>query len=377
MSKINEKKQNNPLISKKKIFAINYMIQTSFSFNMNNNNFLMKKTLEKEKLISNKNKETCFASLNHNKESKEGRKILRKDIKIRFKVNQETELIKKLFITKRIQKNSKRWNKKEKILFLEGLYKFGCDWKVIKKYIKSRSSVQVRSHAQKFLLKLRKFKDDSLGIDFTKDSDNNTQEIIQKLKEIIDKNKNEKIFHILTEKLTGKRFKKVKTDDFDYNNKLTNYSDSISKNDKIYSLNIFNVDNNNDNKKNVKETNDNNIKKEINNTEMNIELNKEYERNTITKDYDINHFFGINSMIPNSIYLNDFFFNDGIYFENNKENSNNNITLNPEKENNGINKLSNALEKEEINYYWHFNDKINLLENEIPLNIDKSFEKFV
>ena len=62
MSKINEKKQNNPLISKKKIFAINYMIQTSFSFNMNNNNFLMKKTLEKEKLISNKNKETCFSS---------------------------------------------------------------------------------------------------------------------------------------------------------------------------------------------------------------------------------------------------------------------------------------------------------------------------
>ena len=377
MSKINEKKQNNPLISKKKIFAINYMIQTSFSFNGNNNNFLMKKTLEKEKLISNKNKETCFSSLNHNKESKEGRKTIRKDIKIRFKVNQETELIKKIFITKRIQKNSKRWNKKEKMLFLEGLYKFGCDWKVIKKYIKSRSSIQVRSHAQKFLLKLRKFKDDSLGIDFTKDSDNNTQEIIQKLKEIIDKNKNEKIFHILTEKLTGKRFKKVKTDDFDYNNKLTNYSDSISKNDKIYSLNIFNVDNNNDNKKSVKETNDNNIKKEINNTEMNIELNKEYERNTITKDYDINHFFGINSMIPNSIYLNDFFFNDGIYFENNKENSNNNITLNPEKENNGINKLSNALEKEEINYYWHFNDKINLLENEIPLNIDKSFEKFV
>ena len=377
MSKINEKKQNNPLISKKKIFAINYMIQTSFSFNGNNNNFLMKKTLEKEKLISNKNKETCFSSLNHNKESKEGRKTIRKDIKIRFKVNQETELIKKIFITKRIQKNSKRWNKKEKMLFLEGLYKFGCDWKVIKKYIKSRSSIQVRSHAQKFLLKLRKFKDDSLGIDFTKDSDNNTQEIIQKLKEIIDKNKNEKIFHILTEKLTGKRFKKVKTDDFDYNNKLTNYSDSISKNDKIYSLNIFNVDNNNDNKKSVKETNDNNIKKEINNTEMNIELNKEYERNTITKDYDINHFFGINSMIPNSIYLNDFFFNDGIYFENNGENSNNNITLNPEKENNGINKLSNALEKEEINYYWHFNDKINLLENEIPLNIDKSFEKFV
>ena len=377
MSKINEKKQNNPLISKKKIFAINYMIQTSFSFNTNNNNFLMKKSLEKEKLISNKNKETCFSSLNHNKESKEGRKTIRKDIKIRFKVNQETELIKKIFITKRIQKNSKRWNKKEKMLFLEGLYKFGCDWKVIKKYIKSRSSIQVRSHAQKFLLKLRKFKDDSLGIDFTRDSDNNSQEIIQKLKEIIDKNKNEKIFHILTEKLTGKNFKKKKTEDFDYNNKLTNYSDSISKNEKIFSLNIFNVDNNNDNKKNVKETNDNNIKKEINNSEMNIELNKEYERNTITKDYDINHFFGINSMIPNSIYLNDFFFNDGIYFENNGENSNNNDTLNPEKENNGINKLSNVLEKEEINYYWHFTDKINLLENEIPLNIDKSFEKFV
>jgi SHAQKYF class myb-like DNA-binding protein len=368
MSKIYEKKQNNSLISKKKPFTINYMLQTTFSYNMNQNNYLMKKTQEKAKLISSKNKETCFSSLNHNKENKEGQKEIKKDLKIKFKVNQETELIKKIFITKRIQKNSERWNKKEKILFLEGLYRFGCDWKSIKKYIKSRSPIQVRSHAQKFLLRLRKFKDDSLGIDFTKDSYNNAREIIQKLKEIIDNSKNENIFHILIEKLSRKKVKNGKTESFNYN-KLTNISDSIYKKN-IFNINIFNEDNNNN--KNVKETNDNNnIKKDINISEMNLEMNKKYERNTIIKDYDINHYYGINFMIPNTICLN-----DGNYFENNKVNSYDDIALSEEKENNGIIKLFDAFEKEEIKYYWHFNEKINLFDNQIPENIEKAFEKF-
>lgn len=365
MSKIYGQKQNKFLISKKKPFTINYRFQTTFSFNMDQNNYLMKKTPAKVKLISNKNRETCFASLNHNKESKEVQKERRKDLKIKFKVNQETELIKNKFITKRIQKNSERWNKKEKILFLKGLYRFGCDWKVIKKYIKSRSSIQVRSHAQKFLLRLRKFKDDSLGIDFTKDSDNNPQEIIQKLKEIIDNSKNENIFHILIEKLSRKKRKNGKTEAFNYN-KLTNISDSTSKKNN-FDINIFNEDNNN----NVDETNYNSIKTEINISEMDKEINKEHERNTITKDYDINHYYGINSMIPNSIFLN-----DDKYFKNNKVNSYDDISLSEENEINGINKLLDAFEKEEIKYYWNFNDKINLFENEIPENIEKVFEKF-
>lgn len=47
-----------------------------------------------------------------------------------------------------------RWTKEERIKFAIGLWKFGTDWAKIKQYISTRSIIQIRSHAQKFLLKL-------------------------------------------------------------------------------------------------------------------------------------------------------------------------------------------------------------------------------
>jgi len=52
--------------------------------------------------------------------------------------------------------NSGRWKELEHKKFLEAIIMNGNDWKAVHKYIKSRSSTQARSHAQKFLLKLRK-----------------------------------------------------------------------------------------------------------------------------------------------------------------------------------------------------------------------------
>ena len=40
--------------------------------------------------------------------------------------------------------------------FIEGILKFGNDWKKVQNIIKTRSSTQARSHAQKFFLKLKK-----------------------------------------------------------------------------------------------------------------------------------------------------------------------------------------------------------------------------
>jgi len=48
-----------------------------------------------------------------------------------------------------------RWTQKERILFAFALYKFGTDWKKIKNYISTRNMIQLRSHAQKFLEKLK------------------------------------------------------------------------------------------------------------------------------------------------------------------------------------------------------------------------------
>lgn len=52
--------------------------------------------------------------------------------------------------------NSGRWSKEEHIKFVEAILKHGNEWKEVQKYVKSRSSTQARSHAQKFFLKLKK-----------------------------------------------------------------------------------------------------------------------------------------------------------------------------------------------------------------------------
>ena len=51
--------------------------------------------------------------------------------------------------------NGGRWNKDEQRRFAEAVLKFGNDWKKIQNHISSRNITQVRSHAQKFLMKLK------------------------------------------------------------------------------------------------------------------------------------------------------------------------------------------------------------------------------
>ena len=74
-----------------------------------------------------------------------------------------------------------RWTRLERIKFAYSLYKFGTDWKKILDYISTRSLIQLRSHAQKFLDKL---KNDKFivkkGLDF---KSLNWQQSIQYLKE--------------------------------------------------------------------------------------------------------------------------------------------------------------------------------------------------
>ena len=49
-----------------------------------------------------------------------------------------------------------RWNQEEHIRFIKGCLLYGNNWKKVKKYVKTRSSAQIRSHAQKYLIKLNK-----------------------------------------------------------------------------------------------------------------------------------------------------------------------------------------------------------------------------
>ena len=51
--------------------------------------------------------------------------------------------------------NNGRWSKEEQNRFAEAVLKFGNDWKNIQNHVSSRNITQVRSHAQKFLMKLK------------------------------------------------------------------------------------------------------------------------------------------------------------------------------------------------------------------------------
>jgi SHAQKYF class myb-like DNA-binding protein len=52
--------------------------------------------------------------------------------------------------------NAGRWTEEEHSKFLKGILEYGNEWKMVQKIIKTRSSTQARSHAQKFFLKIKK-----------------------------------------------------------------------------------------------------------------------------------------------------------------------------------------------------------------------------
>lgn len=51
-----------------------------------------------------------------------------------------------------------RWTKQEHDMFLEGLKQYGKEWKKIAGLVKTRTPVQIRTHAQKYFLKLSKMR---------------------------------------------------------------------------------------------------------------------------------------------------------------------------------------------------------------------------
>lgn len=53
-----------------------------------------------------------------------------------------------------------RWSDHEHTVFLEGLQKYGKQWKTIANMIGTRTVVQVRTHAQKYFMKAQKVKGD-------------------------------------------------------------------------------------------------------------------------------------------------------------------------------------------------------------------------
>ena len=135
--------------------------------------------------------------------------------------------------------NEGRWDTNEHMRFLEAINIFGNEWKEVKKYIGTRSSNQVRSHAQKFFLKLKTFKDPSLGVDFTGDSIKNFSTVINIIKEAKKEINCPNILSVLNQKLSERNIK-INNDSINNNksedvivndNKIIINNESINKND--------------------------------------------------------------------------------------------------------------------------------------------------
>lgn len=64
------------------------------------------------------------------------------------------------YLDEKSRENTGRWTREEHNLFLKGLEMHGKGWKKIASLIKSRTVVQIRTHAQKYFLKMHKARQD-------------------------------------------------------------------------------------------------------------------------------------------------------------------------------------------------------------------------
>lgn len=53
-------------------------------------------------------------------------------------------------------KTNGRWTSEEHLRFIEALKRFGKQWKKVEEFVQTRSGAQIRSHAQKYFLKIQK-----------------------------------------------------------------------------------------------------------------------------------------------------------------------------------------------------------------------------
>ena len=166
-----------------------------------------------------------------------------------------------------------RWTLKEHIQFLKAIDKFGIKWDKIKPLIPSRTPEQIRSHAQKFCNKLKKYKDEELGIDFSKHDINNLKDMINHI-QIVNKDFNiVNLFLYISEKIyatkVNKKNKTAKAKNKTKQNINMNVEKKFHENRNIFNNNFYNNININENNIN----NELNLFKPVNNIFNNYPVN--------------------------------------------------------------------------------------------------------
>ena len=321
--------------------------------------------------------------------------------------------------------NEGRWLIEEHEKFLEGIVLYGINWKKVKTLIGTRTSIQVRSHAQKFFYKMKTCKDKNLGIDFTLNSIRNIRDMVNQIKNLNSNYNIINVFKYLTYKCDNleKSRKKIivkNNQSFDFKINELNNQPNIQPN--IISLEenapnmidndfFFNQNNHINEQKAIKETqkfydNSSNNLLEINNQINNINIVQNLlamnyysnaynfllsnnENNINSPNYDItnsvnklliNYLFSNNSLNSSNLLKENFLFllalqNNILSNINNINNVNfihninNNINLNGIKSKNNINDINNYNIINNLNNEKENN--INKIKNDLLIYIDK------
>ena len=73
----------------------------------------------------------------------------------KFVITVSHQKTRKVLLSKNESENG-RWSAEEHNRFIEAIIKYGNDWKKVQRHVSTRTSTQARSHAQKFLMKLKR-----------------------------------------------------------------------------------------------------------------------------------------------------------------------------------------------------------------------------
>ena len=235
------------------------------------------------------------------------------EMKIKVSLNKDNSLINNDQIkNQNIEKNNiihsdGRWNPEEHIRFIKGCLLFGNNWKKVEGYVQTRTSTQIRSHAQKFLIKLKKkYKINDTCLN----NEKNTNFIIQNdeikddsIKEDIDSiiknfnsineidNEMEKVERLLLKifKINKRNgdiqiIKRIKTPPISVNKKIFKCQKEMKTNqlkDKIYSWLNSNEKEDLENLINIINSNDEKIKSTLQNIYQNDEIYRQIVYNDI------------------------------------------------------------------------------------------------
>ena len=195
------------------------------------------------------------------------------------------------------------WDRNEHNKFIDALYLYNCKWLKIEAYIKNRSYKQIRSHAQKFYVKLKSYKDEELGLDFTSPKVKSLKNIIEiiKEKEINEKNC-EKLLHIISDKISfGKNVHRENLDE-------KHNEEDFEEKKEVQSQKCENSNVNANNRSNNKNTI--NIKKS-NSEDLFVEtLDKKFRNHT--SDSDLIEYNILFSSFIETDYDNNYIFNSDI-----------------------------------------------------------------